>query len=86
MIINSPIHPVRIRCSDQGAASLAWDAANQGLPIVLLADGNPVIAGRLAAELTAARARVVVMVGSPDDPAVQAVVDQLAKELFGHDI
>ncbi len=85
MIINSPVHPVRVRCSDQGAASAAWDAANQGLPIVLLADGNPVIAGRLAAELTASRARVVVMVGSPDDPAVQAVVDQLAKELFGHD-
>lgn len=86
MIINSPIHPVRILSSDPGAASLAWDAANLGMPIVLLADGDPVIAGRLAAELTAARARVVVMVGSPDDPAVQAVVDQLAKELFGDDL
>lgn len=86
MIINSPIQPVRILSSDPGAASLAWDAANLGMPIVLLADGDPVIAGRLAAELTAARARVVVMVGSPDDPAVQAVVDQLAKELFGDDL
>ena len=86
MIINSPIHPVRILCSDPGATSLAWDAANLGMPIVLLVDGNPIIAGRLAAELTAARARVIVMVGSADDPAVEAVVDPLSKELFGQDL
>lgn len=75
--------PVTVRCSSPDASSTAWAAIERSAPVVLLADSNPAVAGRIAAELVAAGGRVVVMVGSPDDPAVAAVLEQLTLELLG---
>ena len=43
------------------------------------------LAGRLAHVVNDAGGRVVVMVGTPEDPAVHAVVDELERELLGLD-
>lgn len=77
--------PVRIRSRDADAESAALAAVDRGAPIVLLADGDAARAGRLAARITEAGGRVVVMVGSPEDAAVRSVVDQLEAELLGVD-
>lgn len=82
-MITEPVPaPVTIRCSAPDAAAAAWAAVERAAPIVLLADSNPAVAGRLAAELVSSGGRVVVMVGSPDDPGVAAVLEQLTLELF----
>lgn len=82
MITEPASAPVTIRCSAPDAAPAAWAAVERAAPVVLLADSNPAVAGRLAAELVASGGRVVVMVGSPEDPGVAAVLDQLTLELF----
>ncbi|MFM7271698.1 MAG: hypothetical protein ACKO2C_08710 [Actinomycetes bacterium] len=74
--------PVRIRCRDHGAEAAALEASSRGAPVVLLADGDAALAGRLAHVVSEAGGRVVVMVGAPEDPAVHAVVDQLEAELL----
>lgn len=85
MITEPAPAPVTIRCSSPDAAASAWAAIERSAPVVLLADSNPAVAGRLAVELVAAGGRIVVMVGSPEDPAVAAVLDQLTLELLGID-
>lgn len=82
MITEPAPAPVIVRCSAPDAASSAWAAVDRAAPVVLLADANPAVAGRLAAELVSAGGRVVVMVGSPEDPNVAAVLEQLTLELF----
>lgn len=77
--------PVRVRCRDDDAETAVAAAVARGLPVVLLADGDAARAGGLAARITGAGGRVVVMVGSPEDPAVLAVLDQLEAELLGVD-
>jgi hypothetical protein len=82
-MITEPVPaPITIRCSAPDASAMAWAAIDRSAPVVLLADGNPAVAGRLAAELVASGGRVVVMVGSPEDPAVAAVLEQLTLELL----
>lgn len=83
MITEPAPAPVTIRCSSPDASASAWAAVDRSAPVVLLADSSPAVAGRLAAELVASGGRVVVMVGSPDDPAVAAVLEQLTLELLG---
>jgi hypothetical protein len=77
--------PVRIRCRDRDAEAAALEATARGAAVVLLADGDAALAGRLAHVVNDAGGRVVVMVGTPEDPAVHAVVDQLESELLGVD-
>lgn len=85
MITEPAPAPVTVRCSAPDAAATARAAIERSAPVVLLADVNPAVAGRLAAELVASGGRVVVMVGSPDDPAVAAVLEQLTLELLAVD-
>lgn len=85
MITDPAPAPVTVRCSAPDAASSAWAAVERSAPVVLLADANPAVAGRLAAELVASGGRVVVMVGSPEDPGVAAVLEQLTLELYSTD-
>lgn len=77
--------PVRIRCRDRDAEAVALEATARGAAVVLLADGDAALAGRLAHAVNDAGGRVVVMVGTPEDPAVHAVVDELERELLGLD-
>lgn len=85
MITEPAPAPITVRCSAPDAASSAWAAVERSAPVVLLADANPAVAGRLAAELVASGGRVVVMVGSPEDPGVAAVLEQLTLELYSTD-